>query len=354
MKNNTFYVGMDVHKATTIIRVLNAAGKEQMQQIVETKGELLIAAIKALSGDVRIAFEEGTQANWLYELLKPYASEIVVCNAQCLVKPQSGNKNDLIDAYRLADALRQGAIKSVYKGDASFRTLKELAHSYQCLVEDCTRVKNRIKAIFRGRAIKCDGEKVYQTKEREHYLTHLSEAGVQQRVKRLYQELDLLTDLCGAAEKDLIKEARKQTAYQLIDSVPQLGPIRTSLILAAVMTPFRFRTKRQFWAYCGLGVVMQGSSEYQMCHGQIKKVVKETNTRGLNRNYQHTLKAVFKAAANSVHRGPFKQYYDQLRTKGIKDEMARLSVARKIAATTLAIWKKGEKFQPELLNQQTD
>jgi hypothetical protein len=33
-----------------------------------------------LSGEVHVTFEEGTWAAWLYDLLKPYVTKIVVCN----------------------------------------------------------------------------------------------------------------------------------------------------------------------------------------------------------------------------------------------------------------------------------
>ena len=36
--------------------------------------------------------------------------------------------------------------------------------------------------------------------------------------------------------------------------VPFLGPIRAATLIARVQTPHRFRSKRQFWAYCGLAL----------------------------------------------------------------------------------------------------
>jgi hypothetical protein len=42
-----------------------------------------------------------------------------------------------------------------------------------------------------------------------------------------------------------------------------------------------------------------------------------------------------------------KAYYQGLVKKGIKPELARLSVARKLAAITLSVWKKAESFRAE-------
>jgi len=66
------------------------------------------------------------------------------------------------------------------------------------------------------------------------------------------------------------------------------------------------------------------------------------------------LKRVFKNAANSAcHRGPFKAAYEQRVTQGMVPSLARLTVARQLAATTLALWKRGEPFNPERLQQRT-
>ena len=47
--------------------------------------------------------------------------------------------------------------------------------------------------------------------------------------------------------------------------------------------------------------------------------------------------------------GVFKAYFDGLVGSGMKRELATITLARKIAATTLAVWKKGEPFDPKKL-----
>jgi hypothetical protein len=62
---------------------------------------------------------------------------------------------------------------------------------------------------------------------------------------------------------------------------------------------------------------------------------------------------VFKGAALTAiaTNNEFKQYYQRMIDKNIRPEMARLTVARKLASITLSVWKKGEKFDPERVNQ---
>src|SRR2546421_381777 len=209
----TYYVGMDVHRASIMIVVLNGAGKVVMQSVIETGAERVRGYLKQLRGKVYVTFEEGTQANWLHEVVRPLVTEVVVCDPRHNKLMQSGNKSDRVDAQKLAELLRLGSLRAVYHGDNGVRTLKELVRSYDCLVSD--------------------------------------------------------------------------------------------------------------------------------------------TTRGLNRNHNHLLKRVFKNAASSAcHSGPFKAGYEARVARGMAPSLARLTIARQLAATTLAIWKRGEQFDPERKKQQ--
>src|SRR5258705_9547895 len=158
----TYYVGMDVHRASIVIVVLNGAGKVVMQLVIETGAERVRGFLKQLRGKVCVTFEEGTQANWLHEVVRGLVTEVVVCDPRQNKLLQSGNKNDRVDAQKLAEVLRLGSLKAVYHGDNGVRTLKELVRTYDCLVSDTTRVMNRLKAIYRGRVIACAGHEIYR------------------------------------------------------------------------------------------------------------------------------------------------------------------------------------------------
>jgi transposase len=80
----------------------------------------------------------------------------------------------------------------VYHGGLSVRALKELVHNYDALVSDTTRVMNRIKAIFRSRAIRCAGRDVYHQQHRGEWLQKLMEPMVRRRAEFLYEELESL------------------------------------------------------------------------------------------------------------------------------------------------------------------
>jgi transposase len=343
--NNEKYVGMDVHKATIVIAVMNAVGQVMMRNIMATEAQIIREFFKGLSGTVHVALEEGTQSAWLYALLKPLVKEVVVCNTRHNKLLEAGHKSDQIDAEKLAELLRLGALKAVYKGNAEQQRLKDLAHAYDNLVSDCIRVMNRIKAIYRGRGLKCDGRDIYKESQREQWLGKLKEDGARFRARSLFAQLEQLQALRREAKRELLRWSKQHPDYALLLSQPGLGPLRVAILLAQVGTPNRFRTKRQFWPYCGLAVITHSSADHEIINGVISKRRKVFATRGLNRNHVPALKSLFKDAALSAkQREPFKSWYQQRIDKGMRPEMARLSLARKLAAITLVIWQRKEKF----------
>ncbi len=342
------YVGMDVQQACIVIAVLNVEGKTLSEAIIETKTETVRDFIRGLRGELHVTFEEGAQAAWLYDLLRPLAAQVLVCNPRHNKLLGAGNKSDRIDAQKLAQLLRAGLLKPVYHGESGTRALKEMVRSYECLVSDTTRVMNRIKAIYRSRGITCAGHDVYREDRRAEWLQKLTERGVRLRAEVLYRQLTALRELRAGAKQAMLAESGQHGARQLLAGVPKLGAVRVAQVIASVDTPHRFRSKRQFWAYCGLAVVTKASAEYRVEGGRVRKAAKAAAARGLNGNYNHRLKSVFKSAAQSACASePFKQHYDALVAKGINAALARLTVTRKLAAITLAIWKHGEPFDAE-------
>src|SRR5271165_5831340 len=352
--NSIKYVGLDVHRDTISVAVLNAEGKLVMQFVIATHASAILDFVHGLRGSLHVTFEEGTHSAWLYDLLVRRVAYLVVCNPRKNALLKAGSKSDAIDARKLAELLRAGLLSPVYHGQNSTAAVKHLDRSYAALTEDTTRIMGRVKALYRSQAIACAGSKVFGARHREEWLAQLSDSGLQRRARRLYQELDVLQQLRREARQDLIQECRKHREAKLLRTVPWLGPIRVALLLGRVQTQHRFRSKRQFWAYCGLALETRSSADYRFVDGQLERRSKPVFIRGLNLNHNHDLKNLFKSAATTASgsNGPFRLFYENLLGKGMKPELARLTLARKIAAITLHVWKKGEPFDAQYLKLQ--
>jgi transposase len=353
--DNRKYIGMDVHKEAIAIAVLNAAGKLVMESIIETKANTILEFLKGLRGELHLTFEEGTWTSWLYDLLQPQVKRVVVCNPRRNALLKEGSKSDRVDARKLAELLYTKMLRPVYHRENGMRAVKELARSYVTISKDQARVMTRVKALYRSWGIACSGKQIYTVRHRASWLGKIKEPGVRRRADFYYQQLDGLRSVRRQVRRELLVESEKHKASKLLRQIPSIGPIRAALLLALVQTPHRFRTKRQLWTYSGFGIETHDSAEYRYVAGQLERSKKPQQVRGLNRNYNHDLKNLFKSAAtNAVAKsGPLQEFYLALVKRGIRPEMARLTVARKIAAITLAIWKKGVSFDAEHLKQQT-
>ena len=353
--NGTKYVAMDVHTATISVAVLDDHGKLIMESVIEAKGATIIQFIQGLRGELILTFEEGTWSAWLYDLLQPYVANIVVCDPRRNALLQEGSANDRIDARKLAELLRAKLLRSVYHGQNGLRTLKELARAYLTITKDLVRIMSRIKAIYRSWGIPCAGEIVYNPRHREEWLRKIAQPSVRRRAEFFYGQLDALVPLRKQARQELLADSIKHPAWKLLRSIPSLGPIRAAVVMAIVQTPHRFRTKRMLWKYSGFGVVTQTSADHRYVDGQLRRSKKPAFVRGLDPAHNHQLKDVFKSAAiqASTTKGPFREFYESLVAKGIRPEMARLTLARKIATISWIVWKKGVAFDAKNLKPQT-
>lgn len=284
----------------------------------------------------------------VHDLLVPVVHRVVVCDRRG--KSQQGNKGDQPDADELSDLLRCGRLRAVYHETGDRATLKELARTYANLIEDSTRVMQRVKALFRARGIRTPGRSVYQREQRAQWLRQLPDDGVRFRAAVLYQELELLQELRPNAKAAMLAEARRDPAWRVLRTIPYLGPVRVAVLLAALQTPWRFRTKRHLWAYAGLAVVTHTTAEYEL-DGQRAVRRRPPMTRGLNRNHNRVVKDGFKSAATAAatRSGPLHDWYVALLARGLREDLARVTLTRKLAALTLHLWKTGERYDPAKL-----
>jgi hypothetical protein len=84
---------------------------------------VILQFFNGLSGNLQVTFEEGTAAAWLYDLLKPHVTRLVVCNPRRNALLKVGNKDDRIDARKLSELLRGNQLHPVYHGEHGLRAV---------------------------------------------------------------------------------------------------------------------------------------------------------------------------------------------------------------------------------------
>jgi transposase len=96
MRRTTKYVGLDVHQASTVASVREASGRVIARSELPTEAGALTEFVRGMRGAVHLTFEEGTQAQWLHDLLTPLVDRVIVCDRRGAAR--QGNKGDQVDA----------------------------------------------------------------------------------------------------------------------------------------------------------------------------------------------------------------------------------------------------------------
>jgi transposase len=340
------YIGIDAHATSCTIAVVGPSGRKLNEYVVETNAAALVQCIRSIPTPRHLCLEEGAQSGWLHQVLSPHVDELVVAG---LTEKRRDQKSDRRDALARAQDLRLGAIeKIVFKAPDRFALLRQLARSYDAITRDVVRTQCRLKALYLARGIHCSTRTVYGAAHRDEWLLKLP-ASCQPSARLLYSQLDTQRELKKDAEKQLVTESHRYPISRILETCPGLGPIRVALMLPVVVRPDRFRTSRQFWSYCGLGIVMRTSSDWVRQEDRWLRA-QVNQTRGLTRSFNHTLKYVFKGAATTVItklvEHPLRQHYDRMLSAGIKPNLAKLTLARQLAAIALAMWKHEEEYDP--------
>jgi transposase len=270
---------------------------------------------------------------------------------------QKGPKDDLRDAWARAEELRTGSIQTrVYKAPQHLAALRNAVRAYGFAVRDVVRAKNRLRSVFLSRGIEVDAG-IYEPKGRSRCLTNLPRPH-RDLAEWLGRQLDGLLPLRDEAEEWLRREAKTHPIIRTLSTAPGMGIIRSAQMVAIVANPQRFRTRRQFWSYSGLSIVTRSSADWardktgRLMRSQVHQ------TRGLTRKRNALLKSVFKGAATTVIAllpdDPLRMAYERAVQAGTKPNLAKLTLARRVAGTVLSMWKNQEVYDPDRHRPVTD
>jgi len=152
----------------------------------------------------------------------------------------------------------------------------------------------------------------------------------------------------GASTVALLQESRKHLISARLREVPGLGPLRVARLIAWIQTPHRFRTRPPFWSYSGWDWWSSTAASIAWIRAG-RPPRQPVKIRGLNRNHQPRLKRF-----SNPPRSPRSVSLVLLRSirpagaTGRDPALLRLSVARKLAALVLSLWKKGGAIEPKM------
>jgi len=144
----------------------------------------------------------------------------------------------------------------------------------------------------------------------------------------------------NAIEARAVEMLKDSPDYQLLCTIPGIGPINALTILAEAGDLRRFRHHRQFLKFCGMDLATMQSG---MFRGQTK-LSKYGNAR-LRRTFWMAGQVAVMQRANSF-RDKFERYITKDRHNAHLRRKASTAIAAKMARTAHAVIKNGEPYRP--------
>jgi transposase len=334
------FIGMDVHCQFCEIAVVNGAGEVVRRERTDTTITALRSVVEAVTRPRRLVIEEGPLAGWLYRNLRPVLDDMVVSQPRRnRLIAEDGDKDDDIDAEKLAQLLRGGFVKAVHQCESAEQAVfKQQVSVYHYRVRQRVREGQRISALFRQHGVMIRERAFVAAADRAALVKRLPANDVlAEAMALLWQSYDATVSHEEQWRVRLIKLAQEQEVVRRFQALPGVGWIRGATLFAYLDTPWRFRSKAALWKYLGIGLERHRSGNGPE-HLGVPKLV------------HRLLKGTILGAAQSAaaqEENPFAGLHRRWLDKGLSSRLARRNVARALAATLWGLWKNGSVYEPK-------
>lgn len=335
-----YYIGLDTHSAFTELAAMTELGNIVKRARCATTIPLLAELLRTIPRPRVVVFEEGPLAGWLYRNLRQEADEVVVCapRRNRLIAVE-GDKDDPIDAGKLADLMRGGYVKVVHQADSLERAVfKQHVSLYHGRVRHRVREALQTISLFRRHGVMIREKDFADTAERKALLERLpAQRTLRDDVRLMWSGYDAAAKQEERVRRRLIELAKEEEVIVRWQELPGIGWVRAATLFVILDTPWRFRNKSALWKYLGIGLQRRGSGN----GAEQVRVPLQTN-----RLLKGTILGAAKSAAAQGD-NPFADQYRRWLEEGLSARLARRNVARSLAATLWGLWKNGTAYRPD-------
>ena len=277
-------------------------------------------------------------ASWLWRNLRAEVDAMVVSEPRRnRLIAKEGDKDDDLDAEKLALLYRGGFIKEVHQvASLKQAVFKQQVALYHHRVRQRVREAHRITHLFRQHGIVIR-EKAYVAQADRAALLKQLPAGARELVKRTWTSYDALVEQEDQWRQHLVQAAQGVDVIRRFAELPGISWVRGATLYAYLDTPWRFRSKAALWKYLGIGLERQHSGNGPEHLGVPKR--------------KHTLlkSTILGAALSAIaqEHNPFADLYRRWLERGLSSRLARRNVARRLAATLWGLWKNSSAYEPD-------
>ena len=270
MSNSKTYIGVDLHKKTCYVTVMNIDGKIKKQTEISTDADKVSKFFKRYP-DVPVAVE--STMNWIpfYENLEALGCLVSLSNPlQTKAIASARIKNDKVDSRILADLLRTNLLPTAYIQPRRIRDLKEIVRERANFVEMRTKIKNKIHSVL------------FKTNNRHAFTNLYGKAGMawlanlelrnvyKQELDRYLETLKHLNEQIDKISNIIENTAKLDFDCKLLMTIPGISYYSALMIKSEIGDIARFRNANKLCSYAGLIPSTYASAD-KVRHGRITK-----------------------------------------------------------------------------------
>jgi transposase len=329
------YAAIDLHKKESQIRIVTEAG-EVIDRRIRTTREAL-ATLFGGRPRLRVLVEASTESEWVAEHLEGLGHEVIVADPN--YAPMYGHrhrrvKTDLRDTAALTEACRQGSYRAVHRRSAAQRTVQAQLTVRQALITTRTRLISLARALTRGVGARIASGHADTFRER---LARVElPAGVRSVLAPIVALLTTVDAELATADAQVTAQSAGDPAVARLMTMPTIGAVTATAVVAAVDTPTRFASAAHVTSYVGL-VPCEASSGERQHRGHV------------GRSAQPYLRALLVQAAWRVWRstrsdlGDLRAWARQVADRRGK-RIAIVALARRLMRILFAMWRDEQPF----------
>jgi transposase len=253
------YVGVDLHKQSISVCVMV---KVRAKRVVEQRRSLRCDDRQAIRrffeqlGRFEVVVEATSSYEWLFVLIEDLAKRCVLAHPKKLrVIAESKHKSDKIDAKVLAEFLLLDMIPEAYRPSPRIRQHRVLVRHRHALKQSLTAVKNKLRhklAFYNA-----DVKHLFTARGQAHLAQRPMSPADRFECDSLLEQLAFFRKLLLVAQEQLAAFAKtaptaEREARAVLDTMPEVGPVTTDVVLSETGDVRRFRSAKRIVAFAGL------------------------------------------------------------------------------------------------------
>jgi len=344
--NYEVFVGMDTDKRSIAMSVYDHTCKIE-SKVMPHDGGAVVKYLNRKYSNKKIAFvyEAGPTGFGLYDALTKEGYDCLVTSPSTVPRePAARVKTNRLDSEKLATTLRGGQIRGIRVPSEPYRHLRDLTHLRDTLVKNVIATKCRIKALLLMKGL--EFPEAPPTSQWSNRVTEQLKRDPQYEAIRF--ELDQLLEILSFTHTKILQVQREVRRFCKADpdisesinymtSIPGIGPITASEVLARIGDWRNLRNSREVGAFFGL-VPCEYSTGDDVRRGNITRM-----------GHQKARNMLIEASWVAIRKdGELREFYKQVYSNHNKNYAARkaiVAVARKLTARIYVVLKNRRQYE---------